>query len=243
MSNEELARRIQAGERESMVELWRQVQRLAVKLMLRYAPDYARRGNVVDLDDMTQAAYIAVHEAVQDYREDKPFRFVSYLSYHVRNEAAALLGFRTAKRRVEAVSLDAPLGEDSDTELADLIPDETAEAALDDVIEREYRRELRAVLDDCLKELPPEQGGTIRARFFARLPLDEIGRRHGEDAAWARKQEDRALRSLRKPRTLQRLRQFKSGISANEYHTSFQSFTRQRASVTELAVERLASCR
>lgn len=216
-----------------MAELWRRVQRLAVKLMLRYPPDYARRGNVVDLDDMTQAAYIAVHEAVQDYREDKPFRFVSYLSYHVRNESAALLGFRTAKRRIEAVSLDAPLGEDSDTEMSDLIPDETADTALDDVIEREYRRELRAVLDNCLKELPPEQGDTICARFFARLPLDEIGIRHGEDAAWARKQEDRAL---------QRLRQFRSGTTVNEYHTSFQSFTRQRASATELAVEHLVSC-
>lgn len=243
MSNEELARRIQAGEQESMAELWRRVQRLAVKLMLRYAPDYARRGNVVDLDDMTQAAYIAVHEAVQDYREDKPFRFVSYLSYHVRNEAAALLGFRTAKRRIKAVSLNAPLDEDGDTELADLIPDETAEAALDDVIEREYRRELRAVLNDCLKGLPPEQGETIRARFFARLPLEEIARYHGMNVAWARKQEDRALRSLRKPRTLQRLRQFRSGTTVNEYHTSFQSFTRQRASATELAVEHLESCR
>lgn len=243
MSNEELALRIQAGEWALMAELWRQVQRLAVKLILRYAPDYTRRGNIVDLDDMTQAAYIAVHEAVQDYREDKPFRFVSYLSYHVRNEAAALLGFRTAKRRIEAVSLDTPVGNGGDAELADLIPDTTAAAALDDVIEREYRRELRAVLDDCLQELPPEQEQTIRARFFAHLSLEEIGRGYGMDAAWARKQEDRAMRSLRKPRILQRLRQFKHGIGGNEYRTSFQSFTRQRASATELAVERLANCR
>ena len=109
-SNEELARLIQSGQRDRLLELWAQVRRFAMWRARRWA----RLGRGVTVDDLEQEAFIALLDALERWREaDGPFLAI----YNLRLKAAftAATGQRTQRDRMDpldlAASLDAPVGD------------------------------------------------------------------------------------------------------------------------------------
>ena len=102
------------------------------------------------------------------------------------------------QHRNSLVSLSAPIGSEGDSDLGDLIADDQAEAAYDDVIRRIDRR----VLDAQLSRLSERERDVISLRFGLNdepCTLAEIGDRFELTRERIRQIEARALGKLRHP--------------------------------------------
>jgi RNA polymerase primary sigma factor len=118
------------------------------------------------------------------------------------SELAARLGVPMAKVRAvlelvrDPVSLDAPLSEDGDATIGDLIADDGAvmphEAAA--------QAELRAATDDALSRLSPREADILRLRFgvgqAGEHTLEEVGRKYQVTRERIRQIEAKALKKL-----------------------------------------------
>lgn len=102
------------------------------------------------------------------------------------------------KNYLTYTSLDVPVGEDGDSELGELIPDESAENVEDALIKKELRREL----DKALKALPAREREVLELRFGwndgKSRTLEEIGEQFHVTRERIRQIEDKALRKIRK---------------------------------------------
>lgn len=168
MSNEELVRLIQGGERDKLVELWAQVRRMAMKEAVRWA---AYHSNGAELDDLEQAGFIALMRAVDGFDPAASARFSTWYYRILRTELEAAVGRRTEKQRRDpldaAVSLDVPVGEDEEgTTLGELQEDPYAAQALEDVEERMQQERLHAALRAAIVTLPPNLQAVIWRHYF-----------------------------------------------------------------------------
>ena len=117
-------------------------------------------------------------------------------------ELAARLGVPPSRVRAvlelvrDPVSLDAPLGEDGDATIGDLVADDAAitphEAAA--------QAELRAATDDALSRLTPREADILRLRFgvgqAGEHTLEEVGRKYQVTRERIRQIEAKALKKL-----------------------------------------------
>ncbi len=104
------------------------------------------------------------------------------------------------------LSLNAPLNGEADTELADIVPDPDAEAALSAPLQQA----LAAELERLLHTLPPEERDVLTLRFglqhHAPHARQEVAGLLGSTTERVRQLEARALRRLRTPELLDQLR-------------------------------------
>lgn len=165
MGNEELVVLIQAGDRDRIVELWHQVQRMVYKQAARWA---GLGGTTIE--DMTQAGFIAVLRAVDSYDPSRGTKFSTHLFLRLRAELSAATGWSSKTARLDpiqnAVSLDAPLEDSEDATLADFIPDPAAAAEMDGM-------EVRIGVAAILAELPEEQQRAVRGKYWHDLTVDK----------------------------------------------------------------------
>ena len=165
MSNEELVALIQAGDRDRIVELWHQVQRMVYKQAARWA---GLGGTTIE--DMTQAGFIAVLRAVDSYDPSRGTKFSTHLFLRLRAELSAATGWSSKTARLDplqnAVSLDAPLTDEEDATLADFIPDPAAAAEMDGM-------EVRIGVAAILAELPEDQQRAVRGKYWHDLTVDK----------------------------------------------------------------------
>ena len=164
MSNEELVTLIQAGDSDKLVVLWNQVRRM----VYQQAAQWAGFGGTT-LEDLTQAGFIAMLRAVDTYDPTKA-KFSTYLFQRLRAELSAATGQHTKQARLDplqnAVSLDAPLTDDDDSDtFADLIPDPAAEAAIEGM-------DVRLGVAEVLAELPEEQRKAVYDKYWCDLQVD-----------------------------------------------------------------------
>lgn len=143
VSNEELVTLIQAGDRDRIVELWHQVQRMVYKQAARWA---GLGGTTIE--DLTQTGFIAM----------------------LRAELSAATGYNSKRSWFDplqnAVSLDAPLEDSEDATLADFIPDPAAAAEMGNA-------EVRIGVAAILAELPEDQQRAVRCKYWGDLPVDK----------------------------------------------------------------------
>ena len=143
VSNEELVTLIQAGDRDRIVELWHQVQRMVYKQAARWA---GLGGTTIE--DLTQTGFIAM----------------------LRAELSAATGYNSKRSWFDplqnAVSLDAPLEDSEDATLADFIPDPAAAAEMDSM-------EVRIGVAAILAELPEDQQRAVRGKYWHDLTVDK----------------------------------------------------------------------
>ena len=103
------------------------------------------------------------------------------------------------------LSLDAPVGEDEDNELVDVVPDPVAELQLSEAM----RSTLTEELERLLQHLTAEEKEVVILRFgLLGQPLhsrQEAGKRLGMTSERVQRLEARALRKLRDPDLLRRL--------------------------------------
>ena len=188
MSNEELVALIQAGDRDRIVELWHQVQRMVYKQATRWA---GLGGTTIE--DLTQAGFIAVLRAVDSYDPSRGTKFSTHLFQRLRAEFSVATGQHTKRARLDplqnAVSLDAPLTDDDDSDtFADLIPDPAAEAAIEGM-------DVRLGVAEVLAELPEDQQRAVRGKYWHDLTVDK-------------KTLNAAMKRLRHPDCSKRLRAY-----------------------------------
>ena len=84
---------------------------------------YADKVPGAEDDDLYQTGFLAMLRAVDRYEE--PHSFLSGLVFALKREYAELGGYLTSKRDplIAAVSLDAPLSDEDDSTLQDLLAD------------------------------------------------------------------------------------------------------------------------
>ena len=188
MSNEELVVLIQAGDRGRIMELWQQIQRMVCK----QAGRWAGFGGTT-LEDLEQAGFIAMLRAVDSYDPSRGTKFSTHLFQRLRAEFSVATGQHTKRARLDplqnAVSLDAPLTDDDDSDtFADLIPDPAGEAAIDGM-------DVRLGVAEVLTELPEEQRKAVYDKYWCDLQVD--ARTHAA-----------AMKHLRHPDCSKRLRTY-----------------------------------
>jgi RNA polymerase primary sigma factor len=112
---------------------------------------------------------------------------------------------------LDPLSLDSPVGEEDDSNLADFIEDQAAEAPA----EAAARRMLNRAVVDALDELSDREKAVVRLRFGlddgqART-LEEVGREFGVTRERIRQIESKTLAKLRHPHRSQKLRDYLDG--------------------------------
>ena len=182
---------MQDGELYLMGELWENNQGLVRYIAKRYREDC---GRLFDDDDLIQAGYLGLHAAAMLYSAERGASFTTYAVFHIRRamrEVAGLRGKRDAL--VDARPLDAPMGDDGDDTLLDLIatpcedfPVELEElcqiirAAVGRIRDRKAREVIQAVYWDGVslvdyarsEEISPHGAGERLQRGYAILRKD-----------------------------------------------------------------------
>jgi len=106
------------------------------------------------------------------------------------------------------LSLEMPIGDEEDGHLEDFIEDEQTPPPLDTAINQVLQEKVSSVLTS----LTPREGRVIQLRFGLKdgraHTLDEVGRKFGVTRERIRQIEARALRKLRHPRHIRKLRDF-----------------------------------
>lgn len=210
MNNEELVARIQAGDHNSMIVLWYQVEKFIAWKAQRIMPSLGE-STVIEVDDLIQAGYFALVSAVATYTPGES-EFIKWLSFYLQTAFAEAARYRTEKMRKDpsksAVSLDRRLTDDSDTTIGDTVPDQNAVEAIEGVEDKLWHEQLRKELECVLNEIPEKYGGVLRMRFFEGKTLDFIAQEQRVTRERVRQLENKGIKELRRPHNKNRLRSF-----------------------------------
>ena len=200
MTNEELAARIQAGDRDKLLELWTQIERFAHGRAIRWERALGGRAGVT-VEDLMQAAFLALLNALERWEPERGVTFLTLFGICLKGAFSVACGVRTPKMGKDplhsAVSLDMPADpsvQNGET-LGDLQPDPAAETEIEVVDERDRLERLHEALERALETLPPDGAEAARDRLYR-------GKKFNQRAYTA------AIRSLRHPNVSRKLRQF-----------------------------------
>jgi len=202
--------------------LWMKLHRLISSWARRYHDDLDTR--LFDTGDLIQQAYFAMIDSVGAYVPERG-DFLTLLRYNVRRQFAEVSGRRGKKLRpeVNAVSGDAPIGEDGDLTILDTLVDPRSDFA-DELIEEYSARQDAAALYAEAKKLPAKQRDALMMTVWGGLTLREAGVAMGLSIESVRRHRDNAADELR--------RSMRAGVrrycnphhvSLAEYRTSFIS--------------------
>lgn len=158
MSNEELVRRIQSGENDLFPALWNQNMGLTHRLINRYGK-IIERNCAVDRDDMEQACFFGMREAIKRY-EDRGAKFTTVYGWCAHRSMQVHLGTTHGLEGVEynTLSLNVPISEDDETEFLDTIVDES----LEDIAEVVSRKDVKRIVREEVETLPYRHGMAIK---------------------------------------------------------------------------------
>ena len=199
MTNEELARQIQQGERDLILQLWEQVRRYAHDRAYKWFRATNGRGGQT-VQDLEQEAFLALLEALEGWSEEAG-PFLPWYSLRLKAAFTAATAQRTQRDRKDplqdCLSLDAPLTdrEGNPFTLEDTIPDQRAEDDLNTVEERDQKAAIRRVLDS----LRVEQRRVILLRYYHDMTREQTAQRLHLTRTRAAAIEAKALRLLRHP--------------------------------------------
>ena len=188
--NEELVRRIQDGELYLMGRLWEDNQGL-----VRYAATRYREGcgRLFDIADLIQAGYLGLHAAAMVYTTERGAAFATYAVFHIRRAMREVAGLRGKRDALfDAHSLDAPIGDDGNDTLLDLVP-----APCEDYpIELEELRHIVHVAVSRIRDRKVREA--IQAVYRDGITLAEYARKEGISAQGAGERLQRGYAILRK---------------------------------------------
>lgn len=235
-SNEVLVLQIQDGHRDLLPLLWEQVKPFAEWMARRWANAWHSMRPSLEVDDLSQCGYIALCEAVETYNADAGKSFIGWLAFYLKTHFAVEVGCRTRTQNQDpinnALSLDAPLGDDTDNlTLGDTVADpaDFYEAAEDAI----WLQQCRQVINEALESLPEREKAVIQARYMEDLTLKETGEKFGVSGNAIRDTEQKALRKLRSGKSSTALRAVWYA-EQNLYHgVGFNSWASTGASIQE----------
>ena len=212
--------------------LWEQVYGLVCMWANRYRiidkPQY-------ETDDLVQSAYFALVRAVEQYPEDSPYNFTTYLNYHCKNEFRSVIGIRSSKREPSLRSLDAPLTAEGDFSLVDTVTDEAAANDFFDVENKVYNEQLHNALEAAMISLPEHQRFVLKTHYYECKTLKEIAEILKCNDSYPRSMKETALRTLRRGKAMKRLRDFEYG-GLSIQRTGYNAFKNDMQSSVERVV-------
>ena len=178
---------VQSGDGE-VLALWGMCRRYAMQQATRWLRAFEGSGGV-ELDDLEQSAFIGLLKAVQTWKPESS-AFSTWYTIQLRAVFVEAYGMRTKRTREDPLnkfhlSLDTPLDENEDGSftIADVLPDEAAEEAFEDIEQRDFRQAVQA----ALAQLTDAQRDAIISEFWLGQKPDAKARRE-------------AIRALRHPR-------------------------------------------
>ncbi|MDD3569621.1 MAG: sigma-70 family RNA polymerase sigma factor [Lachnospiraceae bacterium] len=238
MTNEELIIKINQGHIELFSTLWEQVRRLvcayANRYFTLYGDTFAKTG--IEVEDLVQEGYFALLDAVQAYKPDSGYKFITFMRYPLKNHFNEVLGFRTAKGRnstlSNAISLDKPTDGTEDMVLGDSVPDVGAQEEMQNVIENEYLRKLHEDLQISIGGLEDDQRDVVISHYFNGIAFADIALKVKKNYSMVKTLEQNALRRLRRDK---RLRVYREEVMSGAYRRSFALWENTRTSSTERA--------
>ncbi len=173
-----------------MGKLWEDNQGLVKYIANRYQEGC---GRLFDRADLIQAGYLGLHTAAMLYSAERGASFATYAVFHIRRtmrEVAGLLGKRDAL--FDASPLNAPVGNDRDDTLLDLIP-----APWEDYpVELEELRNIVRVAVSQIRDRKAREA--IQAVYRDGITLEEYARSEGISAHGAGERLQRGYAILRK---------------------------------------------
>lgn len=187
---------------------------------------------------------ISVHmrERIEDYNKISQIWQQEYSRNPTNKEICHLMGIgkealenvKSAAYMARIGSLDTPVGEDEDATLYDLVP--CAADAYESVIDRIQQEQLCAVIWPLVDALPGNLPNIIRARYQEKRTFADIANEKGVTIEAIRQKEKNAMRVLRFPKNLRKLRPYLTDVQeSTAFHGSVSSFNRTRTSSTERA--------
>ena len=178
---------VQSGDGE-VLALWGMCRRYAMQQATRWLRAFEGSGGV-ELDDLKQSAFIGLLKAVQTWKPESG-AFSTWYTIQLKAVFVEAYGMRTKRTREDPLnkyhlSLDTPLDENEDGSftIADVLPDEAAEEAFEDVEQRDFQQAVQA----ALAQLTDAQRDAIISEFWLGQKPDAKARRE-------------AIRALRHPR-------------------------------------------
>lgn len=169
MTNEELVARVQAGQRDLLPVLWEQTSKFIARKAWQRMRLCDGIGGVT-VDDLCQSGYIALEYAASTFDPEDDRSFIGWLSLALKTAFAEAEGRRSVKQAQDplhrAGSLDAPPEDDADTVIGDLVPDPSAEKALEAVEYADYLTHLHAALEAAMADLPEVQRKAVYGRYW-----------------------------------------------------------------------------
>ena len=208
MDTNQIAAAVQSRQADIMA-LWAAVRRFAYWQGNRW---YLALGNQAGMEpeDFEQVAFLALLDALEGWEPGK-WSFITVYGTALKSAFAAATGQRTQRDKRDplqtCVSLDTPVTEEGDAlTLADVLPDQTAEAAFEDVDERDRRQRLYHALHRAVQALPETQRRAVVLRYFCGCTVEGTAARMGTTRAAASAAEQKALRLLRHPMNSRKLR-------------------------------------
>ena len=203
MTNEELAYRVNQGDKNAVNELYIQNMSLIFKLARSYQNRHSKRLEAcgIELDDMLNESYFVISEAAEAFcRNGSGHKFTSYLKFPLLNVFNALAGYRTKSKWKEplniAKSLDMPIDENEDMTLGDTLPDDAAafeDALIDDIA-------LSGVFPAVYEALKGDRRYTVIEQVYKyNKSQKDIGDMIGVSHQMVQQIKNAALRELRRP--------------------------------------------
>ena len=244
MTNEELALKIQNGEKEYLTELWvnnvKFFHACAQKSYIKHLELCQSSG--VTYDDIYQVCFFALVNAVQAFEPDKELKLLTYMSFQLQMQIYELLGIRTTKLRAlnqaELASLDDHLTDDSETTFISSVPDPDSEEAFSRIENADSQAELRNALDSAISKLSSERAQIMRDRYFHDKSRRKIAKNLNLKIEELRHAEKAAFRILRRDLTLNKYRD--ELLSTRAYRaTGLTTFKISHQSSVERTVVRL----
>lgn len=204
ITNEELAKAAKSGDTDALLSLWIQVQGFVIRQAQRWS------GRGADKEDLRQAAFLALYEAVSRF-DPCIGSFLAVYKYCLKSAfTTAICGGRSVRTLndplLSALSLDAPASSDTEESdpLGNLLPDESAGAAFDEI----ERRELVEAVRNALSVLDDEERQVVRLRFWNTLTQADAAQKMDLTEIDLKRIEASALRRLRQPQISKTLRTF-----------------------------------
>ena len=239
MTNEELALQYQAGDAAAFDALATQnrgvIHRCAWRLWVMLGADMNPLG--MAYEDAAQTALLGLYGAAMAYDPAKSYKLLAYLWRQ------SLLAFRQQYRghrndaMKEAISGDEELGEDNDTTLLDLVPDEAAAQAFEDSEGAMFAHEFQAEVLGALAGINARRAEVFRLHHIQGIPQTEIAKRYGITGQRVSKLIQEAMRQLRANDRIQGF--MEEYIAERAYMgTGLSAFVEHGGSSQERTVER-----
>ncbi len=150
MSNEELVKLIQKGQKEYISTLWNQVEAF-ISLMAYKKPNALPENLWYLRDDMVNEAYFYFLKAIDGYKDNRRGKFLTYLTYHLKNCFNKVIYGGVTEKAMreplnEAISIDAPINDEDGITIADTLIDINSESYYRNIEDMDFWDEMNRIL-------------------------------------------------------------------------------------------------